>query len=90
MNNDEAHASIEAAKKRQNHQGKIHDVPYWLLVIEDQLNKAKRDWYDSGDDKALKKIQNIGSCSLSCLEQCAVGNSDTMSKPAARDLDSGL
>ena len=45
-------------------------VQAWLLVIEEELNEAKRDWVKTeSDDAALQELVQVAACCIACLEQ---------------------
>lgn len=47
----------------------LHSVAEWLIIIEDQLRKAKGEWYVHGSPQALERVVHIGACAVACMEQ---------------------
>lgn len=48
-----------------------HSVPEWLTIIEIQIQKAKRAWYEGhGDDsKAMQEVRKLTACGFAAMEQ---------------------
>ena len=61
---------VQKAEANQlKHQGDEHSIPEWLLIIERQLEKAKRGWYQNGVVPATEGVLNIAACSFEAMRQ---------------------
>jgi GDP-D-mannose dehydratase len=50
-----------------------HSVQAWLLVVEEELAEAKRDWVRTGkDEAALRELVQVAACAVAALEEHGV------------------
>lgn len=53
--------------------GHMHDkmsVQGWILIMDEELNEAKKDWVKTGlDDLALREILQVVAVGFACLER---------------------
>jgi hypothetical protein len=60
----------EADHQDRKHGYKQHTVPGWLLIMEDELQEARRAWVKGrGDADALCEILQVMTVGMRCLQQ---------------------
>jgi GDP-D-mannose dehydratase len=72
---DEVFAAIDRERAHQRRKwGHVnHSVQAWLLVLEDELAEAKRDWVRTGkDEAALRELVQVAACAVAALEEHGV------------------
>lgn len=50
------------------HGSHTHTLPEWILIIENQLQKAKNEWYAGKDVQVLHRVAGIGACVCAAIE----------------------
>jgi hypothetical protein len=73
-------AVFDAIDQERNYQDKKwgdvehhpHTVPEWLLIMEEKLSEAKKEWLQRGNSDSLSKVLQIVSVGTACLEQHVV------------------
>lgn len=47
-----------------------HSVPEWILIMEEELEEAKKAWRDAdGIGDSLHEVRQVAAVALACLEQ---------------------
>lgn len=83
------HAVIPAIARERDYQdskyGPIetrpHTVGDWLVIIEAELDEAKRCWIKDGDDSALLEILQVAATAAACMQEHGVFERDRYFKP---------
>lgn len=76
--NDNRKDAYDAIERERDHQirkwgDKPRSVQAWLLIAEEELNEAKRDWVKTESDaEALRELLQVAACCVAALEQHGV------------------
>lgn len=49
-----------------------HEIPSWLLIMQNAINKAGTKWLRDGDFEAQEEILQVVATGVACLEQHGV------------------
>jgi hypothetical protein len=50
----------------------VHSAPEWLLIIEMQVAKAKKEWYDGDHHGVSNQLRKIAATTVVAMEQCGI------------------
>jgi len=72
---------FDALKQERDRQNRIwgtieehsHTVAEYILIMENQLEKAKRAWLEGGDKKALPYVKQTSAVGSACMEEHGIG-----------------
>lgn len=61
---------LERAYQERKFPGHVHDVPGWLLIIEEITLKTRSQWLKHGNEAALHEIRQLTATGIACMENC--------------------